>query len=382
MTTMTPTAPPTVRLLAAYHESGRAAGLRDHLERHGPVPPPAAGQHLIEDLEEAGLTGRDGAGLPVARTLRAVVSSGRTPVVVVDSADREPAGGKDRLLLAIAPHLVLDGAVLTAIAVGADEIVHGEEAAAAVAERHRAGLTGTLIRMTHAGLDREDPVAVDGRAYAERPYVVGGRPKLVLDAETCAHIALIARHGPAWFRACGTEEAPGTALFTVSGAVVRPGVVEAPTGTSVGALLRMAGGPSEPVQAILTGGYSGTWLPPALLEVPATPSLLARAGATLGAGIVIALPARVSGLAESARVLGWLADRNTGRCGPCLTGLPAVAADFAALAAGTADEAVRGRLDARLSMLTGPDACRHSVGPARFAISALRVFGSPGGAGH
>jgi NADH:ubiquinone oxidoreductase subunit F (NADH-binding) len=77
----------------------------------------------------------------------------------------------------------------------------------------------------------------------------------------------------------------------VSGAVVRPGVVEAPTGTSVGALLRMAGGPSEPVQAILTGGYGGTWLPPALLEVPATPSLLARAGATLGPGIVIALPA-------------------------------------------------------------------------------------------
>lgn len=349
MTAMTPTATPTVRLLAGYHDLGRAAGLGDHLARYGPLPLPVDAEQLIHAVEQAGLTGRDGAALPVARTLRA----GRTVAIVVDAGDRDPAGGKDRLLLTIAPHLVLDGAALAAGAVGADEIVvrvpEAGEPAGAVAERNRAHLSAVPIRIAGGGhLD--------------------GRPTLVLDAETCAHIALIARYGPEWFRACGTEEAPGTALFTVSGAVVRPGVVEVPTGTSVGALLRLAGGPSEPVRAILTGGYGGTWLPPALLEVPATPSLLARAGATLGTGIVIALPARVSGLAESARVLAWLA----GRCGPsCESGLPAIAEDFAALAAGAAD--VHQRLGDRLSACR--DACPHSGGAARFALSALRVFG-------
>jgi NADH:ubiquinone oxidoreductase subunit F (NADH-binding) len=328
---MTATATPTVRLLAGHHEMGRAAGLRDHLARYGPVPPP--GEHLIHAVGQAGLTGRDGTDLPVARTLRAVASSGRTAEVVVDAADREPAGGKDRLLLTLAPHLVLDGAALAARVVDADEIVvhvhPGDEPAAAVAERDHARLAGAPIRFTDP--DGEQTVKIGGDGYAARPYVVGGRPRLVLTAETCAHIALVARYGPEWFRACGTEEAPGTALFTVSGAVVRPGLVEAPTGTSVGALLRMADGPSEPVQAVLTGGYGGAWLPPALLEVPATPSLFARVGATLGPGIVIALPERACGLAESARVLTWLAGQNTR---PCDSGLPAIAEDFAAFAAG------------------------------------------------
>jgi NADH:ubiquinone oxidoreductase subunit F (NADH-binding) len=124
-----------------------------------------------------------------------------------------------------------------------------------------------------------------------------------------------------------------------------------------------------PVQAILTGGYGGSWLPPALLEVPATPSLFARVGATLGPGIVIALPERACGLAESARILAWLAAQNTR---PCDSGLPAIAEDFAAFAAG---KDVHQRLSHRLSALTGTDACHHSTGPARFAISALRVFG-------
>jgi NADH:ubiquinone oxidoreductase subunit F (NADH-binding) len=349
MTTMTTTATPTVRLLAGYHDLGRAAGLGDHLARYGPLPRPAEAEHLIDAVEQSGLTGRDRAALPVARTLRA----GRTVAVVVDAADHEPAGGKDRLLLTVAPHLVLDGAALAADVVGADEIVvrvhESCEPSGAVAERNHARLGRAPIRITGGGhLD--------------------GRPTLVLDAETCAHLALIARYGPEWFRACGTEEAPGTALFTISGAVVRLGVVEAPTGTSVGALLRSAGGPSEPVRAILTGGYGGTWLPPALLELPTTPSLLARAGVTLATGIVIALPARVSGLAESARVLAWLA----GRCGPaCGSGLPAIAEDFAALAAGASD--VHPRLRDRLSACR--DACPHSGEAARFALSALRVFG-------
>ncbi len=379
--TITATAAPTTRLLAGFHELGRAARLTDHLDWYGPARLPGGdAEYLIRAIEEAGLTGRGGAGFPTARELRCAAAAEEPCVVLVDAADREPASAKDRLLLAVAPHLVIDGAVLAARAVGAREIVVCARSTAAVdaavAERDRARLASVPIRacaVPGGYLAREETALInwinggEPRPSPTRPHV-GGVPTLAANAETYAHIALIARYGPEWFRSCGIDESPGTALFTVSGAVQRPGVVEAPTGTSVGALLRLAGGPSEPVQAILTGGYGGGWLPPALLEMPARPELFAQAGATLGPGIVVALPARACGLAESARVLAWLADQDLGTCRTCSVGLPAIAADFAALAAGAADP---GRLRERLP---GDGACRHHEGPVRFAASALRTF--------
>ncbi len=328
--------------------------------------------------------------------MRSVAASGRPAVVVVNAAEGEPLSGKDRLLLAVAPHLVFDGAALAAHAVGARRIivcVHGNGDAAArletaVAERAHAGLTTVPVEVRPIPgryVASEETALVNqingGEAKPTftppRPYErgAGGRPTMVSNAETYAHIALIVRNGPGWFRACGTTDAPGTALFTVSGAVVRPGVVEAPLGTSVADLLRLAGGPAEPLQAVLTGGYGGTWLTMRQTHTPTTPAAFAAAGTALGPGIVVALATRACGLAESARILKWLANETAGQCGPCVFGLPAIADDFAALAAGQSDQALQHRLRGRLSLLPGRGACRHPDGAARFAASALRVFG-------
>ena len=116
-----------VRLLADWYATGRPATLADHLERHGPPPVPAADGSppsvpLVEAVEAAGLTGRGGAGFPTARKLRAVAGRRRRAVVVVNAMESEPASRKDQFLLAVAPHLVLDGAVLAASAVGADTV--------------------------------------------------------------------------------------------------------------------------------------------------------------------------------------------------------------------------------------------------------------------
>lgn len=406
MTTGT-AAPHAVRLLAGYHALGRPAGLGDHLARHGAPPLDGAGAALIQAVEESGLTGRGGGGFPTGRKLRSVAAGRRSAVVVVNAAEGEPASGKDRVLLTIAPHLVLDGAALAAEAVGAREIivcVHADrdpgEAPAdggstlasavrrAVAEREEARLAPVPIRVTavpprYVASEETSLVrwidAGDARPSftPPRPFErgVGGRPTLVSNAETYAHIALIARYGPDWFRSCGSPEAPGTALFTVSGAVARPGVVEAPLGTPVGEVLRLAGGPSEPLQAVLAGGYGGTWLPPELLDIPTTPSAFRAAGLALGPGILVALPERVCGVAESARVLSWLAAETAGQCGPCVHGLPAIAADFAEIAACRVSTELYRRLDRRLSVVTGRGACHHPDGAVRFAASALRVFG-------
>src|SRR6185369_16406429 len=86
---------------------------------------------------------------------------------------------------------------------------------------------------------------------------VRGAPTLVDNVETLAHLALIARFGPGWFRTAGTPDLPGTLLVTLGGAVRDPGVHEVPAGTRIGAALDRAGGPAGVVQAVLSGGFGG-----------------------------------------------------------------------------------------------------------------------------
>jgi NADH:ubiquinone oxidoreductase subunit F (NADH-binding) len=191
------------------------------------------------------------------------------------------------------------------------------------------------------------------------------------NVETLADLALVARHGPDWFRSVGVPSAPGTALLTVGGAVARPGVYEIPLGLTVAGLLGVAG--AGPSAAVLVGGFGGTWLPlPAAGGLPLAPDELAAAGAALGVCLVLVLPAGVCGLAVSARIIRYLAGQSARQCGPCMFGLPAIAADLDALAGGRPVDA--DRLRRRLSLVRGRGACRHPDGAVRQAASALAVF--------
>ena len=109
------------RLLAGWYAERRPATLRDHLDRYGRLPGKRHEQ-LIDVVEASGLTGRGGAGFPTHRKLQAVRQATRRPLVVANGVEGEPASVKDRLLLSVAPHLVLDGAVLAAAMVGADGV--------------------------------------------------------------------------------------------------------------------------------------------------------------------------------------------------------------------------------------------------------------------
>ena len=393
----------TARLLEAWHATGRPADLRDHLAHHG--PPPRPGASLIETIEEAGLTGRGGAGFPTGRKLRAVAGQRRRAVVVANGMESEPASRKDQLLLAVAPHLVLDGAVLAAQAVGADR-VHlcvprtrtGQlrDLAAAIDERRSAGLDAVRVAVhavPHGYVTSEStalvhwlnggparPLGAHPRTYEKG---VHGRPTLVQNVETLAHLALIARHGAAWFRQTGTADAPGTALVTLAGAVRSPGVLEIELGMTIDAILRRAGGAAEPLQAVLLGGFAGTWLPAEqAISLPLTRSGLAPAGAAPGAGVITALSQDACGLTETARMVTYLAANGAEQCGPCRFGLPAVAADFTTLADGYGygdgdgygEADLLTRLRRLVGLLPGRGACGHPDGAARLVASALTAF--------
>jgi NADH:ubiquinone oxidoreductase subunit F (NADH-binding) len=212
-----------------------------------------------------------------------------------------------------------------------------------------------------------------------RPYQRGyrGRPTLINNPETLAQIALVARHGDRWYRELGTVEDPGSALVTISGAVAHPGVYELAFGTPMADLVAAAGGASEPLQALLIGGYFGTWVAAA----GAMPLRLARedlqsVGCSLGAGVVIALGESSCGLHESARVIGYLADQSAGQCGPCVHGLAAVADAFAELAEGVGYSGGRDQLLRWCTEIRGRGACHHPNGAVRFVESSLRLFGN------
>ncbi len=389
----------TERLLLTGPDGPVDPGLATHLGRHGPlsVPPrdDRAWSHAVwAEVAASGLTGRGGGGFPAATKWDVATRTGRRPVVVVNAMEGEPASAKDRVLLTRSPHLVLDGAEVAAALTGAREIVvcvaDDRDASAralgrALDERRRAGggrpvsvrrpparyVTGEESALV-AWLERGEARPVL-RVDKSVPLRLGRRPVLVHNAETLAQVALIARHGAAWFRRLGTDEAPGSTLVTVSGAVRSPGVVEVELGTPVDELVARVGS-TGPVAGILLGGYGGAWLHPDRSSVPLAPGPLAEAGATLGVGIAVVLATSSCGIAETARIARYLAGESAGQCGPCIFGLPAIAGDLELLAGGRADPALLARLERRCGAVAGRGACRHPDGVVRLVRSALEVF--------
>jgi NADH:ubiquinone oxidoreductase subunit F (NADH-binding) len=384
------------RLLASWYADGDRDDLAAHRRRHGSLPVlDVAG--LADLVEVAGLRGRGGAGFPTAVKLRAVAARGvrarrRVPVVVANGCEGEPASRKDAVLLHHSPHLVLDGLAAAADALGADDAilcVHAGEPGlgdlrAAVATRDDR-VPARVVTVPRRYVASEESALVgylSGRPAlptttpprpAERG--VAGRPTLVDNVETLAHLALIAHHGPDWFRRAGTSDLPGTLLVTTGGALRDPGVDEVPGGTTVQAVLELAGGPAEPVQAILSGGYGGAWLGIDALATPLTHEAMRSAGSALGVPTLLALPTRVCGLGQTAHLLDHLAAESAGQCGPCRFGLPAIAQDLRAIVHGSpgAPDA-HARLQRRLGTVDGRGACAHPDGSVRLVRSALRVF--------
>ena len=381
------------RLLAGLEPGGGAMSLAAHTRVHGPLPQVPAHQ-LIEEVERSGLRGRGGADFPTARKLRAVAERRRVGAVIVNGSETEPASAKDRLLLSRLPHLVLDGAVLAAGAVGARQVIVkvGSNAVdsvrvleGAIAARERAPVSIAVVTGPEGYVAGEESAVVHylnggpelPTFVPPRPFERGyrGRPTLIQNPETLAQLALVARFGSHWYRELGTVADPGSALVTITGAVRAPGVYELAFGTAMSDLLAAAGGPSEPLQALLVGGYFGTWMEAS----QATALRLARedlrsVGCTLGSGVLIALGESGCGLHESARVIGYLADQSAGQCGPCVYGLRAIADAVGALANGVAHPRERDRVLRWTSEVRGRGACHHPDGAVRFVESALAVF--------
>ncbi len=373
---------------------GTPLGLDEHDATFGRA---SATANLLEVLEASGLTGRGGAAFPTSAKVRLLLRQrSHHKAVVVNAMEGEPASRKDTSLLSANPHLVLDGAVALASTIGAHEIIVCIPATNrralqliryALEERtrhHRGGppidivspparyITGEESALTHWLSERvAEPLYRPHRPFIPR---VRNRPALVDNVETCAHVGLIARYGAHWFRAVGTSESPGSTLVTLSGAFEGPVVLETALGTPLRELIATAR-PTEEIQAILLGGYGGTWLDASLLDSPLANESLRIVGASVGAGVIVALGEGGCGLQETARVVTWMAGESARQCGPCAFGLPALAHDLATLVSGQREATTAlNRLLERCGVIDGRGACRHPDGVVRLVRSALSTF--------
>jgi NADH:ubiquinone oxidoreductase subunit F (NADH-binding) len=349
-------APAPVGSLGDHTDAGGGAGL-DAARRLGPAA-------VVEEVLASGLRGRGGAGFPTGtkwQTILRNASPAVPPTVVVNGAEGEPGSFKDRALLRRNPYRVVEGALIAAVAVGADRVVIAvkrsfeREAAAldrAVAEVTAAGWAeGVAVEVFRGPSDylygEETALleALHGRSPFPRlapPYRHGveevtdadgepggtemaapsgtvAPPTLVNNVETVANLPGILARGADWFREVGTAACPGTFLCTVSGRVRRSAVGEVPFGTPVAEVIEAVGGgplQGRRVVAVLPG-VSGALLPESALGTPATHEDLQAAGSALGAGAFLVLDDATDPVAFAAGVSRFLAVESCGQCMPC-----------------------------------------------------------------
>ena len=401
--------PPTGKArLLPVDSSGIARDLRSraaHEAHFGSLPltqGPRIGKPgpLVHEIEKSGLRGRGGGWFPTARKIHAVVesagarrawSAGRKPVVIANAMEGEPASSKDAVLLRHSPHLVLDGIAALAATIGATNAyiaVHRgspvvDVVVRALAERNDQ-ITIALVTPPARYVSSEESALAhwigDGTGtpvFGKRPFERGvdDRPTQVQNAETMAHIGLIARYGGEWFASVGETSAPGTCLVSVGGAVNTPGVIEVEVGTPVTEIIKRCNGLSTEVSGFLTGGYGGGWAGhDALMNASWSPDSVAAAGGVIGAGILWAFDAHDCPITAMARVARWMAGESAGQCGPCRFGLPSLADDLDLLSARSASSTDLQRLTSRLPMVQQRGGCKHPDGVARFITSGLQVF--------
>jgi len=355
--TLDPTARARLRLLRRvgvvdptsiddYRAHGGYAALRRAREL-GP-------EGVIAEVTDAKLLGRGGAAFPTGVKWKAVAEQPVRPHYFICNADEsEPGTFKDRIVTEHDPFAVIEALTIAGYATGCEQgylYIRGEYPLAtarlehAIAEARRHGFLGAdvmgegfafdieLRRGAGAYICGEETAlfnSIEGKRGEPRnkppfPVQVGlfGKPTLVNNVETLVNVLDILDRGAAAFAATGTQESTGTRLFCVSGHVRRPGLYEVPMGTTLRALIELAGGlrQGRSLQAVLLGGAAGSFVTEASLDVPLSFEGTRAIGATLGSGAVIVLDETAQLKPLLLRIAKFFRDESCGQCVPCRVG--------------------------------------------------------------
>jgi NADH-quinone oxidoreductase subunit F len=312
-------------------------------------------QEVLDEVRKASLRGRGGAGFPAGLKWSFVPQQAEGPRYLCVNADEgEPGTFKDRAVLTRNPHLLIEGMVIAAYAVGihtAYVYIRGEyEAIArrlekALDEARGKGFLGPSVFGTKFHLEAavhrgagayicgEETAlleSLEGKRGHPRlkppfPAAVGlfNQPTVINNVETIANIPLVIRKGAARFLEMGLPKDGGRRVFSVSGAVKRPGLYELPLGTPLRTIIdEWAGGPTEgtAIKAVIPGGLSAPILTPGELDLPMDFDSLATAGSMLGSAGIIVIGDNTPILDVLRVMTRFYAHESCGQCTPCRIG--------------------------------------------------------------
>jgi NADH-quinone oxidoreductase subunit F len=335
--------PPTD--LEAFVDAGGYAGLGRALGTMAPA-------EVVAEIKASGLVGRGGAAFPTGAKLEMTAAAQADERFIVCNGDEsEPGTFKDRVLMEGDPFFLLEAMTIAGYAAGARKgfvFVRGEYPRPqkilkqAIETAYKAGFLGKDILGSKLSFDIELRSgagayicgeetalfdAIEGRRGYPRikppfPTVAGlfGKPTSINNVETLCALAWIVAHGAQAYRSVGTAESPGSKLFCLSGDVGQPGVYEVPYGTSLGNLLRLAGGVRGELQAVMLGGAAGAFAGSDRLDLEMSFEGLRKAGLPLGSGVVMALNTTRDLRQTLLSLAYFFVHESCGKCFPCRLG--------------------------------------------------------------
>ncbi len=316
-------------------------------------------EQVVEEIEKSGLRGRGGAGFPTGRkwrsALTAIEKKGRPVYVVVNGDEGDPGAFMDRAIMEGDPHRVLQGLILGAYALGAENgylYVRAEYPVAikhlelAMIQAREVGLLGENILNSGFSFDARINrgagafvcgestalfTSIEGKPGNPRPKYVRsveeglwGRPTVLNNVETWANIPIIIEKGADWYAGLGVPHCTGTKVFSLVGKVNSVGLVEVPMGVPLSRIVEDIGGGSpdgSPFKAVQTGGPSGGCIPYKLKDTPVDFDSLTKAGSMMGSGAMIVMDETDCVVDVARYFLRFLEEESCGKCLPCRLGL-------------------------------------------------------------
>lgn len=328
-------------------------------------------QEVIDEISVSGLRGRGGAGFQTGQKWNFVARAHGSPKYIVANLDEgDPGVFANRTLAETDPHAIIEGMLLAAYAIGAEQgyiYIRAEYPLAnqtlkrALDRAKSLNVLGENILETPfkfdvelrlgggafvAGEETAILASVEGRRAMPRPRPpypatsgLWGKPTLVQNVETLANVPLIVLNGGAWFSRIGSPKCTGTKCFSLTGKVENTGIIEVPMGITFREVVFDIGGgvpKGRAFKAVLVGGPSGGCLPETLLDLQIDYESVIKAGAIMGSGGIVVID-NESCMVDTAKFFtDFCVDESCGRCSPCRVGLLKVKKIFEGIKRGEA----------------------------------------------
>jgi NADH:ubiquinone oxidoreductase subunit F (NADH-binding) len=314
-----------------------------------------APEEVIEEVGRSGLRERGGDGFPAGKKWRVCFdAAGSEKYVICNASEGDPNSLTARTLLGGDPHSVLEGMVIAAYATGAIlgyVFINAEDALAIVRlrtalkqmEDHRC--LGDHILNSNVSFRIEVKEGTGKLACGDETFLInaiegkqtmpfvssshppisglGGKPTLIHQAETLAHVSAILQKGVEWYASYGTEQSRGTKVLTLSGKVMHPGLIEVPMGISLREIVYDIGGglpDGKALKAIQIGGPTGGYLPASSSDLPVDYEHLSAAGTLMGSGSILVIDGDACIVDEAKCSLSFIQNESCGKCVFCREG--------------------------------------------------------------